>query len=52
MGFRDADDARAIRVAPDPPGIPGAALTRPEMTTETGAISVIFPVKRGIVAHG
>ena len=30
MGFRYPHHQRTIRVAPDPPGIPGAALTRPD----------------------
>ena len=29
-GFGHADDGRAVRVGPGPPGIPGAALTCPD----------------------
>ena len=50
-GLGHARDQRAAGVPQGPPGVPGAALTRPdddhrETTTETGAIPATFPLMR------
>ena len=52
MGFRYPRHQRAIRVAPDPPGIPGAALTRPDDDHRDRCHISDLPCQARIVAHG